>query len=231
MREMTIPESGSKRKLLDAAEKLFADKGFEAVSVRDITQLAKTNVAAVNYHFGSRDGLLTLVMMRYMLPVTEERLLRLEVIEKKWFGKAAPLEEIIDALVRPLATQVMKSDLSERLFYKLMGRIFALQGDGLPGPVEDQIKQIAARFSKTFAKALPSLGAEELAWKIHFLVGGMIHMLTHQDMIYRISGGASGVPTMEVTLGRFIRYSATGLREGVEADVSIKKAPQTTFDF
>ena len=55
MRDMTIPESGTKRKLLDAAELLFAERGFEAVSVRDITQLAKTNVAAVNYHFGSRD--------------------------------------------------------------------------------------------------------------------------------------------------------------------------------
>ena len=74
MRETTIPESGSKRKLLETAEQLFADKGFEAVSVRDITQLAKTNVAAVNYHFGSRDSLLGMVMMRYMQPVTEERL-------------------------------------------------------------------------------------------------------------------------------------------------------------
>ena len=98
MRAVTIPESGSKRKLLDAAEQLFADKGFEAVSVRDITQLAKTNVAAVNYHFGSRDSLLSLVMMRYMLPVTEERIARLEAIERKWSGKTAPLEEIIDAL-------------------------------------------------------------------------------------------------------------------------------------
>ena len=232
MREMTIPESGSKRKLLDAAEQLFADQGFEAVSVRDITQLAKTNVAAVNYHFGSRDELLALVMMRYMLPVTEERLLRLDAIERKWSGKAVPLEEIIDALVRPLATQVRKSDLSERLFYKLMGRIFAQQGDGLPGPIEDQIKQIAVRFTKAFAKALPSVPSEELAWRIHFLAGGMIHMLTHQDMLHRISGGASGAPTMEATLGRFIRYSANGMREGVEIDShSLKNTPQAIFDF
>ena len=81
MRDFTIPESGAKRKLLDAAELLFAEKGFEAVSVRDITQLAKTNIAAVNYHFGSRDHLLTLVMMRYMTPVTEERLVRLDFVE------------------------------------------------------------------------------------------------------------------------------------------------------
>lgn len=231
MRDVNLPESGSKRKLLDAAEQLFADKGFEAVSVRDITQAAKTNVAAVNYHFGSREGLLTLVMLRYMTPVSEERLVRLDAVERKWAGKAAPLEEIIDALVRPLASQVRKSELSERLFYKLMGRIFTQQGDGLPPSIEDQLRQIVERFNRAFGKALPTVPTEELVWRIHFLAGGMIHMLTHQDVLYRLSNGASGAPTMEATISRFIRYSAAGLREGTVVDEPVKKGPQATFDF
>lgn len=231
MRETTFPESGAKRKLLDAAEQLFADHGFEAVSVRDITQLAKTNVAAVNYHFGSRDALLGLVMMRYMVPVTEERMARLETIERKWPGKAAPLEEIIDAIVRPLVGQVKKSELSERLFYKLMGRIFSQQGDGLPAQIEDQLRQVIERFTRAFAKALPSVAAEDLTWRIHFLAGGMIHMLTHQDVLHRLSNGVSGAPTMEATLSRFIRFSAAGMRDGTETDEPVKKGPQATFDF
>ncbi|MES2440442.1 MAG: TetR family transcriptional regulator [Verrucomicrobiota bacterium] len=229
---MTIPESGSKRKLLDAAELLFAEKGFEAVSVRDITQLAKTNVAAVNYHFGSRDALLTMVMMRYMTPVTEERLARIESLERKWSGKSVPLEEIIDALVRPLVGQVRKSELAERLFYKLTGRICAEQGDGLPPQIEDQFRQVGERFSKAFAKALPTVPPEELAWRIHFVIGGMIHMLTHQELFHRVSGGASGTPTMEATLSRFIHFAAAGLREGtVQEEAPAKKGPQATFDF
>ncbi|MES2920792.1 MAG: TetR family transcriptional regulator [Verrucomicrobiota bacterium] len=231
MRDLTIPESGSKRKLLDAAEQLFADKGFEAVSVRDITQLAKTNVAAVNYHFGSRDALLGLVMMRYMVPINEERLARLESIERKWSGKAVPLEELIDAFVRPLATQVRKSDLSERLFYKLAGRIFAEQGDGMPAQIEDQLRPVIERFTRSFAKALPTVAMEELVWRIHFLAGGMIHLLTHQDLVLRLSSGASGAPTMEATLSRFIRFAAAGLREGTPSDEPVKKGPQATFNF
>lgn len=228
---MTIPESGSKRKLLDAAEQLFADRGFESVSVRDITQLAKTNVAAVNYHFGSRDGLLSLVMMRYMLPVHEERLARLETVERKWSGKPAPLEEIIDALVRPLVSQMRKSDLPERVFCKLVGRIFAQQGDGLPAPLEEQFRQVLERFARAFGKALPTLHPEDLSWRLHFMTGGMIHLLTHQDALQRQANGASGAPGMEATLGRFIRFSAVGLREGTEAEVPVKKGPQATFDF
>ena len=231
MREITLPESGSKRKLFDAAQQLFADKGFEAVSVRDITQLANINVAAVNYHFGSRDALLGMVMMRYLVPINEERLARLETVERKWSGKAVPLEEIIDAFVRPLATQARKSDLSERLFYKLAGRIFAEQGEGMPARIEDQLRQIIERFTRSFAKALPTVAMEELVWRIHFLAGGMIHLLTHQDIIHRLSNGASGTPTMEATLSRFIRYAAAGLREGTEPAEPAPKGPQATFDF
>jgi AcrR family transcriptional regulator len=231
MRDMTIPESGSKRKLLDAAEQLFAEKGFEAVAVRDITQLAKTNVAAVNYHFGSREGLLTLVMMRYMIPVAEERLARLESVERKWSGKSAPLEEILDAFVRPLVSQVRKSDLTEKVFYRLIGRIFAQQGDGLPAPIEEQLRQVIERFHKALAKSLPAVPAEDLFWRMHFVAGGMIHLLMHQETIHQITDGASGAPSMETTLGRFIRFAATGLRDGVEIDAPVKKGPQATFDF
>lgn len=231
MRDMTVPESGSKRKLLNAAEHLFADKGFEAVSIRDITQAAETNVAAVNYHFGSRDGLLTLVMMRYMLPVNEERLARLETVERKWAGKAAPLEEVIDAYVRPLAGHVGKSELSERLFYKLVGRIFARQGDGLPAPVDDPLRQVVERFTRAFGRALPTVAPEDLIWRIHFMAGGMIHLLTHQDMLHRLSNGASGAPAMEATLSRFIRFAAVGLRGGTETDEPAEMGPQAMFDF
>jgi AcrR family transcriptional regulator len=231
MRAITFPESGSKRKLLDAAEQLFADHGFEAVSVRDITQLAKTNVAAVNYHFGSRDALLGLVMMRYLVPINEERMARLEAVDRKYPGKSVPLEEIIDAFVRPLVTQVRKSELSERLFYKLNGRIFAQQGDGMPPEIEEQLRQIIERFTRSFAKALPTVTGEELAWRLHFLAGGMIYLLTHQELANRLSGGASGTPGMEATLSRFIRFAAAGLREGTTTEEPVKKGPQATFDF
>lgn len=231
MRDSTFPESGSKRKLLDIAEQLFADKGFEAVSVRDITQLAKANVASVNYHFGSREALLAMVMARYMMPVNEERLARLEIIEKRWSGKVPPLEEIIEAMVRPLVSQVNKSDLSERLFYKLIGRIFSQQSDGLPPVIEEQLVKVNDRFARSFGKALPSLSAEDLAWRIHFVAGGMIHMLSNQDVVQKLSGGAAGSPSMEATLGRFIRFASAGLREGIEMGGEAEKGPQAVFDF
>lgn len=232
MREIKFPQSEPKRKLLDAAEQLFAERGFEAVSVRDVTQLAKANVAAVNYHFGSREGMIALVISRYVTPILEERLARLDALEKKWPGKVVPLEELIDAFARPLVGSVRKSELSERLFCMLIGRIFSLQSDALPPALEDQMKLSIDRFIKAFAKALPTVPTEELYWRMHFVAGGLIHMLLNQEMLHRLSGGASGTPTMEGILGRFVRFAAAGLREGVEAEPQAKKkGPQATFDF
>jgi AcrR family transcriptional regulator len=231
MREIKFPQSESKRRLLDAAEQLFADRGFESVSVRDVTQLAKANVAAVNYHFGSREGMVALVVTRYITPVNEERLIRLDALERKWPGKVVPIEEVIDAFVRPLVSMVQKSDLSERLFCKLMGRIFSLQGEGMPPVVEEQIRNLSDRFTRALGKSLPTVSPEELVWRTHFLVGAMIHMLLNQEMLHRMTNGSSGTPTMEATLSRFIRFAAAGLREGVELEPVKKKGPQATFDF
>lgn len=228
MREVMIPEVGPKRNLAAAAEKLFAEKGFEAVSVRDITQLAKTNVAAVNYHFGSRDGLMNMVISRYANPLNEERLARLDVAERKWAGKLVPIEELMDALLRPLLGQVRKSGLSERSFYQLMGRIFAENGDGLAAGIEQQLRQTNERFLRAFGRVLPALAEEELSARIHFIHGSLIHLLTHQHLM---TSPAPGSPTMEASLSRLIRFAAAGLREGLETEVAVEEGPQAFFDF
>jgi hypothetical protein len=172
-----------------------------------------------------------MVMTRYMTPVNEERIARLETLERKWSGKSVPLEEIIDALVRPFVGQVRKSELSERLFFKLMGRTFAQQGDGLPPQIEEQLRNVVQRFTRAFSKALPSVAPDDLAWRIHFMVGGMIHLLTHQDILNRLTGGASGTPSMDAIISRFIRFAAAGLREGLEVEAPAPKGPQVMFDF
>lgn len=231
MREIKFPQSGPKRRLLDIAEGLFAERGFEAVSVRDITKRGKANVAAVNYHFGSREQLVALVIIRHLAPLTEERMARLETVEKKWAGKVPPLEEILDAMVRPLLGAVRKSELPEGQVCKVLGRIFALQGEDFPQEMETQMQNSINRFVRALGKSLPSLTGEELLWRAHFVLGGLIHLLLRQDLLQRTSQGNSGAPTLEATLGRFIRFAAAGLREGVEMEASEKKGPQATFDF
>lgn len=233
MHQTTVPNSGRRLKLVEAAEHLFAEKGFDGVSLRDITQAAGGNVAAVNYYFGSRDGLVALVMNRYLAPVNEERLARLESAERNWGSKPVPVEEVLDAFVRPLITQINQSEMSEKLFCKLIGRIFGSQSSGIPAEVEAQFSVLIGRFTKVLGKSLPGIAMEELIWRLHFVMGAMIHMLTHGEALQRVSHGAAGTPGMDVTLSRFLRFAASGLREGVEDEGSNeeKASPQAMFDF
>jgi hypothetical protein len=97
-----------------------------------------------------------------------------------------------------------------------MGRILAQQGDGLPSEIEGRLEAANERFTRMLEMVLPSLSKEDLAWRIHFVTGGMIHMLSNQDEIRRLSGGAGGGPSKEAALERFIRFACAGLREGVE---------------
>jgi AcrR family transcriptional regulator len=229
-------ESGvaTRQRLLEAAELLFSERGFEKVSVRDITERAGANVAAVNYHFGNREGLVGQVMARYINPVNEERIARLDALERMAGRKPVALEEILDAFVRPFATQVRRSELSERLFYKLMGRIFGDGQDQLPAPVMEGLGAMLDRFRKAFGKALADLPEEDLLWRIHFTMGAMVHMMSHGETLHRLSGGASGTPSMEQTLSRLIRYAAAGMREGLatgSGDDRKPEGPQGEFFF
>jgi len=229
----TSTASGTKLRLLEAAEELFADRGFDVVSVRDITGKAEANVAAVNYHFGSRDDLITAVMVRYMQPVSDERLARLDALEGKWGSKGVPLEEVIDAYMRPFMTQVRRSELSEKLLFKLMARMLGDRGGNLPAQVEEQMRRVMSRFVKVLAKVLPELAADDLLWRLHFMVGAMIHGMAHAETLQRLTNGASGMPSAEATLGHLIRFTCAGLRGDAPAAgaAPVKRGPQSEFTF
>jgi len=223
----------TKQRLIEAAEELFADEGFDRVSVRDITTKAGANVAAVNYHFGSREGLIAVVLTRYLNPVNEERLARLDALERRAAGKPVPIEEILDAFIRPFATQVRRSELSEKIFFKLMGRMFG-HGCDMPPVVEQLFINMSTRFFKALGKSLPGLPVDDIWWRIHLMSGAMIHTMAHGEKLQRMSGGDAGNPTMEQTLSRFIRFASAGMRQGSEeavSDESKPQGPQVEFPF
>lgn len=213
MHQTIVPNSGPKLKLVEAAEKLFAERGFDVVSVRDITQASGSNVAAVNYHFGSRDGLVAVVISRYITPINEARLARLDELERQSAGRAIPVEKLLEAVVLPLVDHIRQSPLSEMLFCKLIGRIFGMHG-ALPAEIEVQFSVLINRLRQLLGRSLPSLSHEELVWRVHFTMGGLIHMLTHRETLERVADGAAGEPTMEMTVARFLNWAAAGMRGG-----------------
>src|SRR3954471_10629137 len=97
--DATSPDT--KTRILDAAERLFVEHGFEATSLRQLTSAAGVNLAAVNYHFGSKEELFQSVLTRRLDPMNQERIELLEKLERESGGKPVGVEKILSSMLIP----------------------------------------------------------------------------------------------------------------------------------
>lgn len=204
---MSQPET--RTRLLDAAERLFSVEGIESVSLRTITQQAEANLAAVNYHFGSRDGLVREVLLRRIAPVNRERLQRLEELHA---GREAPeLEDVLDALIRPAMR--MASDPQGGAFCAgLMGRLHATANQDLRDYLQELFGEVFLRFTQAIGRCVPHLQEEDMQWRMNFLIGAMGTTMTDCLDLRRRSGGRCDPRDVEAATRQLIQFSAAGLR-------------------
>ena len=200
----------TKDRLLDAAEELFSDRGIDATSLRAVTSAAGVNLASVNYHFESKDGLVRSVFLRRLEPLNNERLELLDALEITAAGTAIELEAILDAWVLP-ALRMGQSPEGKR-FKRLLGRIYSEPGDSLQTLLRELFGEILQRFSAAIGRTLPELSAEELMWRVHFMLGAMIHTVADQPSIRAFSGGLCDPSDIEGVRRRLIDFVAAGLR-------------------
>jgi AcrR family transcriptional regulator len=165
----------TREKILESAEKLFVANGFDGTSLRAITALAEVNLAAVNYHFGSKQQLLEAVLRHRIGPVNAERVRRLDAIEQECRPEGITLEQYLDAFIRPAAE--MLHGVGRQHTIGLLALMFA---DRLrPSFFQETFGDLMQRFAR-IRDVLPHLDGEESAWRFHFMIGAMIHAAAHQ---------------------------------------------------
>jgi AcrR family transcriptional regulator len=213
-------EPGTREKLLDAAEALVAEHGFDRVSVRDITSAAGVNLATVSYHFGSRDALLDALIARYIAPINLDRLRLLDVHEQLCGEKPVPLLAILDAFVRPMLEQAVSGGQSERLFYKMLGRCMSERSYRLPDELAVVFETVAARFSQALQRVLPEIPQKVLMWRLHFVFGTIAQTLVHAETFIRITNGRAGKPTADEVFNYLMSFCAAGLRAPLSPEES-----------
>jgi AcrR family transcriptional regulator len=161
----------TQHKILDTAERLFGDQGYAGTSLRQIIAAAGVNLAAVHYHFGSKEELLEHLVARKAAPINAERLALLDRFEAEFQPAAVPLEMLLEAFLEPPMARIKENPD----FAKLMGRLY---GEGLmPTIAERHFQTVVARFTTAFGKTLPQLSQEELALRLRFMIGAMAHTM------------------------------------------------------
>ena len=167
----------TRHKILDAAEKLFARHGFESTSLRSIIASANVNLAAIHYHFRSKEGLIRAVIERRFAPVNDERLRLLAEFETQTDGKTPRVEEILEAFLAPMLRIGLLDSGQGRLLMHLGGRLLQASEGMLERAAGGEFERVAVRFLTAFQKALPYLTKQEIAWRINFTIGAAARAL------------------------------------------------------
>jgi AcrR family transcriptional regulator len=197
--------ASTKERILAAAEVLFAQRGFDGASLRQLTAAAGVNLAAVNYHFGSKDKLVEQVFRRRLDALNASRLAALSRIAG---GADTTVEDVLEAYIRPALD--LSHDGSGSLFMRVLARAFAEHDDSLRQFLSANYGHVMRQFTAEFARLLPQLSKPELYWRIDLVTGALTHAMSGFGMIQRKSD-VSEHAHREQTAQHLIRFAAAGL--------------------
>jgi AcrR family transcriptional regulator len=203
----------TRARILRAAEVLFVEKGFAATSLRMITARAKVNLAAVNYHFGSKEELIREVFQRHLQPLNVARIAYLDRLEAQAKGEPLSPEKVVEAIVAPVL-QVSRDPIKGGAkFLRLLGRALSEQGDALRGLLPEHYRDVVVRFRRAFAAALPQLPDAEIVWRMHFMFGAMSYALAGNDALKLIATcDAEGADDAEAVIRRLVPFLTGGFK-------------------
>ena len=175
----------TKNKILDAAENLFADKGFNGTSLREITSLAEVNLAAVNYHFGSKKELIKAVMSRYMNELSPK--LEAELLTICEQDHQPSLNDVFSAFIEPLLSLNVFKENGTSNFLQLLGRGYTDSQGFLRWFLTTQYPEVISNFVSAVQKAYPELTAEDIFWRLHFTMGTVVFTMSSSDALIDIA--------------------------------------------
>jgi len=179
-------EPDTRSRILDAAENLFVEHGLDATTLRMITAGAHANLAAVNYHFGSKEALIEAVFRRRLTWLNEQRIAALDVLEAEARGAPLKPRQIVEAFFG-VAIRMAADNQGGRTFMRLLGRTYTEPSEFVRGFLAEEYAAVIARFKAAFFKALPDVPQEEFLWRFHFMMGALSYAVSGADAL-RILG-------------------------------------------
>jgi AcrR family transcriptional regulator len=180
------PQHETRTRILDAAEELFMQHGFEGTSMRLLTTKAGVNLAAVNYHFGSKDALVEAVFRRRLDPMNVARLAELDKLEAE--NHSPSPEAIIRAFIMPSLRLVEDGKSGGRNFTRLLGRTYTEPNKFVRQLIGQMYAPTMQRYKAALERALPQMPREELVWRMHFMFGTLAYTLAATDTVQLIAG-------------------------------------------
>lgn len=201
----------TRTRLLDAAEKLFAQRGFHAVSVRDITKAARADVSLVHYHFGSMDELLAQVVERRAAMLNRVRLDALESIQRARRPAAPSAEEVLGAFANPLLDLFGHADAGWKHYFALIAQVN--NSPQLAALMNTHFNACVQRFIDALTAALPDSDPADIYWGYHFMSGALTLTFADTGRIDELSHGLCRSSDTAAIYPRYAAFFSGGFKE------------------
>ena len=202
-------EASTPERILQAAERLFSERGIDGVSLREITSTAGVNSAAAHYHFGSKDAVLAELFTRRARPIAERRAQLLGALKAGRQGRPV-LEDVLRAFLQPALDLV---DTPEGIAFTRLRARLMFERDDVKREIMARTFDATSRMAMdALARALPKLPQKELQWRFHFLLGSMVYTMARPGRIESVTKGKLRTDDPRATLEQLVRYAAAGFR-------------------
>ena len=207
-----MSQPDTKQRILDAAEHLFARNGYHATSLRGITTTADANLAAVNYHFGSKEALLEAVIVRRLDPLNEIRRGQLEALLQKaeLAGKLPSCREVLRAFVEPTLHLRQQGSETED-FIALIGRTLAEPRGIAMSIFLRHMQPLLQRIFQALALSLPALTEQDLFWRMHFTMGCLSHIMRCHERYSMVPENVNIDLPVDELIEQFLDFTTAGM--------------------
>jgi AcrR family transcriptional regulator len=211
-----IRTADTRERILDAGERLFMAHGYEGTSMRLITSEASVNLAAVNYHFGSKESLIQEVFRRRLDWLNDERLRVLIEMEAAAAGKPLKPSQIVDGFFGTLLRMADDNERGGVTFLRLLGRTLTEPSEFIRTFLAHEYATVMERYKEAFFKAMPDVPKAEIVWRFHFMLGATSYAIAGTDALRLVTDWkveeADAVDRVDRLLPRLMSFLMGGLR-------------------
>ena len=186
--ELSKLNPDTRERILDVAEHAFMSHGYEGTSMRMITSKAEVNLAAINYHFGSKEGLLREVFRRRLAWLNSERLAVLDALEEQANGAPLKPSQILEAFFGTLLRIGEDEARGGMTFLRLLGRTLTDPSEFIRAFFATEYTDVIDRYKLALFRALPDVPKAEIVWRLHFMLGAVSYAIAGTDILKVITG-------------------------------------------
>ena len=203
----------TRQRILGAAGKVFAQGGYRAMTLRQVTHEAKVNLAAVNYHFGSKMNLMRALLRDRFEPINQQRRQLLDQQVKAHAPDPVPLSIIYDTLFRPLFTGIGSASDNDTNLIQIISRALTEPAEFIRGLHKEFFADLSKRFMSEIQRSCPELSPEQIQYRFFLSVSTMIGTVIEQVHLETISDGKLDGKNLDIILNELNTFVVAGFQK------------------